>query len=96
MHSRSGSAEAGEQAARDIGGIYLSADLVEPTQASALSARVVAEFGRLDVLVNNVWDQPTDPTRRSSRGHPEDLARDARLQPRRSVVGPHRRAGAPA
>ena len=50
-------AQAVVQACRDSGGdaVALAADVTQPDQAAALVQRTVAEFGRLDVLVNNAF-----------------------------------------
>ncbi|MEV0358731.1 SDR family oxidoreductase [Nocardia sp. NPDC050697] len=48
------SVEAGEKVASDIPGArYFRADITDDTEAADLVNRVVAEFGGLDVLVNN-------------------------------------------
>ena len=47
------SVEAGEAVAAEVGGTYLQADVGDPAAAEALVARVLADHGRLDVLVNN-------------------------------------------
>lgn len=52
VNSRS-SVEAGEAVAAEIGGTYLQADVGDPAAAEALIARVLADHGRLDVLINN-------------------------------------------
>ena len=52
VNSRS-SVEAGEGVAAEVGGSYLQADVAAEHQARALIDRVLAQHGRLDVLVNN-------------------------------------------
>jgi ketoreductase RED2 len=46
------SEEAGQAVADEVGGIYEQADISVPDECSALVDRVVAQMGRLDVLVN--------------------------------------------
>lgn len=60
VHSRS-SREAGLALADELGGNYLQADLENEDEAAELVPRVIAEHGRLDVLVNNAgisWPVP--------------------------------------
>lgn len=60
VHSRA-SREAGEALADELGGTYYQADLADDTAAAALVPRVLADHGRLDVLVNNAgisWPVP--------------------------------------
>ncbi len=60
VHSRS-SRDAGEALAAELGGSYLQADLADDEQAAGLVPAVLAEYGRLDVLVNNAgisWPVP--------------------------------------
>ncbi|MDX6200057.1 MAG: hypothetical protein QOJ79_3208 [Actinomycetota bacterium] len=52
VNSRS-SVEAGRAVATEVGGSYLQADVADETQARALIEQVLAEHGRLDVLINN-------------------------------------------
>ena len=60
IHSRS-SREAGVALAEELGGSYHQADLSSDTEATGLVPSVLAEHGRLDVLVNNAgisWPVP--------------------------------------
>ncbi|WP_432943340.1 SDR family NAD(P)-dependent oxidoreductase [Kribbella sp. CA-253562] len=60
VHSRT-SRDAGEALAAELGGTYLQADLGDDEQAAGLVPAVLAEYGRLDVLVNNAgisWPVP--------------------------------------
>jgi NAD(P)-dependent dehydrogenase (short-subunit alcohol dehydrogenase family) len=60
VHSRS-SRDAGLALAASLGGSYLQADLSRDEEAAGLVPAVLAEFGRLDVLVNNAgisWPVP--------------------------------------
>lgn len=60
VHSRS-SREAGLALAAELGGSYHQADLADDTAAAGLVPSVLAEHGRLDVLVNNAgisWPVP--------------------------------------
>jgi len=60
IHSRS-SKEVGVALADELGGTYLQADLADDAEAAGLVGRVLAEHGRLDVLVNNAglsWPVP--------------------------------------
>lgn len=53
LHSRSSVAQ-GQALARELGAaIYVPADLADEAQRSALVAQAVAQWGRLDVVVNN-------------------------------------------
>ena len=47
------SVETGRAVATEVGGSYLQADVADETQARALIDQVLAEHGRLDVLINN-------------------------------------------
>jgi NAD(P)-dependent dehydrogenase (short-subunit alcohol dehydrogenase family) len=47
------SAEAGQAVAAEVGGSYLQADVADERQARGLVDGVLAQHGRLDVLVNN-------------------------------------------
>ncbi|TDW80875.1 SDR family NAD(P)-dependent oxidoreductase [Kribbella sp. VKM Ac-2566] len=60
VHSRS-SRSTGEALAAELGGSYHQADLSDDAAAQALVPEVLAEHGRLDVLVNNAgisWPVP--------------------------------------
>ena len=60
VHSRS-SRDAGTALAAELGGSYHQADLEDDAAATALVPEVLAEHGRLDVLVNNAgisWPVP--------------------------------------
>lgn len=60
VHSRS-TRSAGDKLAAELGGSYHQADLSDDTAAAALVPEVLAEHGRLDVLVNNAgisWPVP--------------------------------------
>jgi NAD(P)-dependent dehydrogenase (short-subunit alcohol dehydrogenase family) len=60
VHSRS-SAAAGSELAATLGGSYYQADLADDDAAAGLVPRVLADHGRLDVLVNNAgisWPVP--------------------------------------
>lgn len=60
VHSRS-SRDAGVALAAELGGTYLQADLSQEGEAAGLVPAVLAEHGRLDVLVNNAgisWPVP--------------------------------------
>jgi NAD(P)-dependent dehydrogenase (short-subunit alcohol dehydrogenase family) len=60
VHSRSSSA-AGSELAATLGGAYYQADLADDDAAAGLVPRVLADHGRLDVLVNNAgisWPVP--------------------------------------
>ena len=47
------SVEAGEQVAKDIGGVYRQADVSDAEAGRQLVGSIADEFGRLDILVNN-------------------------------------------
>jgi NAD(P)-dependent dehydrogenase (short-subunit alcohol dehydrogenase family) len=60
VHSRQ-SRTAGEALAASLGGTYYQADLADDEAAAGLVPRVLADHGRLDVLVNNAgisWPVP--------------------------------------
>jgi len=60
VHSLS-SREAGTALAEELGGRYYQADLADDEAAKGLVPRVLADYGRLDVLVNNAgisWPVP--------------------------------------
>jgi NAD(P)-dependent dehydrogenase (short-subunit alcohol dehydrogenase family) len=46
-------ADIGEKLASDLGGLFVQADVSDVEQAQASVAAVIAEFGRLDALVNS-------------------------------------------
>ncbi len=43
----------GEELAGDIGGLYAKTDVSSPQSACACAERTIAEYGKIDVLVNN-------------------------------------------
>jgi NAD(P)-dependent dehydrogenase (short-subunit alcohol dehydrogenase family) len=47
------SVETGQTIAKEVGGTYLQADVADETQARGLIEQVLAQHGRLDVLINN-------------------------------------------
>jgi ketoreductase RED2 len=53
VNSTARSSAAGDALAREVGGVYLEADLGDPDAASDLVERAAAQLGGLDVLVNN-------------------------------------------
>jgi 3alpha(or 20beta)-hydroxysteroid dehydrogenase len=57
-------ADEGEKTAAEVGGTFVAHDVTDPTQWDALVARVVAEHGRVDILINNAgilrWERMTD------------------------------------
>ncbi|MCU1530166.1 MAG: Granaticin polyketide synthase putative ketoacyl reductase 2 [Frondihabitans sp.] len=52
IHSRS-SAERGRALAREIGGLYVQADIADGDQSRRMVDEVIGTLGRLDLLVNN-------------------------------------------
>ncbi len=54
----------GEKTAAEVGGTFVEHDVADPAQWDALVERVVADHGRLDVLVNNAgilrWERMAD------------------------------------
>jgi 3alpha(or 20beta)-hydroxysteroid dehydrogenase len=57
-------ADEGEKTAAEIGGTFVAHDVTDPAQWDALVTQVVAEHGRLDILINNAgilrWERMTD------------------------------------
>lgn len=45
----------GQRVAADIGGLHLTIDVGVREEIEGAVARTVAEFGRIDILVNNAW-----------------------------------------
>ena len=45
--------EQGERVAKDIGALFVKVDVADPESAEALAAAAVAEYGKIDYLVNN-------------------------------------------
>lgn len=45
--------EQGERVAKDIGALFVKVDVADPASAEAMAAAAVAEYGRIDYLVNN-------------------------------------------
>jgi NAD(P)-dependent dehydrogenase (short-subunit alcohol dehydrogenase family) len=70
VNSRS-SVSDGEAVALDIGGTYRQADVSEPDAARALVADVIAEHGRIDVLVNNAGTTEVIPHHDLAAATPE-------------------------
>lgn len=56
--------EEGEKTAADIGGTFLAHDVTDPAQWASVVERVLADTGRIDVLVNNAgilhWAKMTE------------------------------------
>ncbi len=56
----------GEKTAAEVGGTFVAHDVADPAQWDALVARVVAEHGRLDILINNAgilrWERMLETT----------------------------------
>jgi len=54
----------GEKTAAEVGGTFVRHDVARPDEWDALVARVVAEHGRLDILINNAgilrWERMLD------------------------------------
>jgi 3alpha(or 20beta)-hydroxysteroid dehydrogenase len=57
-------ADEGEKTAAELGGTFVAHDVTDPAQWDALVSRVVAEHGRVDILINNAgilrWERMTD------------------------------------
>lgn len=45
--------EQGERVAKDIGALFVKVDVADPASAEAMAAAAVAEYGRVDYLINN-------------------------------------------
>ena len=45
--------EQGERVAKDIGALFVKVDVADPASAEAMAAAAVAEYGRIDYLINN-------------------------------------------
>ncbi|WP_405735320.1 SDR family oxidoreductase [Streptomyces sp. NBC_01537] len=45
--------EQGERVAKELGALFVKVDVADPASADALAAAVMAEYGRIDYLVNN-------------------------------------------
>jgi NAD(P)-dependent dehydrogenase (short-subunit alcohol dehydrogenase family) len=52
--------EPGEQAAKDVGGLYVRADVTSPDDVQAMYRAAIDHFGRLDICVNNAGISPPD------------------------------------
>jgi NAD(P)-dependent dehydrogenase (short-subunit alcohol dehydrogenase family) len=52
--------EPGEQAAKDVGGLYVRADVTSPGDVQAMYRAAIDHFGRLDICVNNAGISPPD------------------------------------
>jgi NAD(P)-dependent dehydrogenase (short-subunit alcohol dehydrogenase family) len=52
--------DAGRAVASEVDGLYVRADVTVPDQVDALYATAAAEFGRIDVLVNNAGISPPE------------------------------------
>jgi NAD(P)-dependent dehydrogenase (short-subunit alcohol dehydrogenase family) len=61
----------GEGVASEVGGIYRQADVADPEVARSLIAGVVADLGRLDVLVNNAGTTKVIPHQDLEAATPE-------------------------
>lgn len=51
---------AGEAAARQVGGLFVSVDVTDPEQVERLFARAHSEFGSIDVAFNNAGISPPE------------------------------------
>jgi NAD(P)-dependent dehydrogenase (short-subunit alcohol dehydrogenase family) len=45
--------EQGERVAKELGALFVKVDVADPASAEAMAAAAVAEYGRIDYLVNN-------------------------------------------
>ncbi|WP_329320888.1 SDR family oxidoreductase [Streptomyces sp. NBC_01262] len=45
--------EQGERVAKELGALFVKVDVADPASADAMAAAVMAEYGRIDYLVNN-------------------------------------------
>ena len=45
--------EQGERVAKELGALFVKVDVADPASADAMAASVMAEYGRIDYLVNN-------------------------------------------
>jgi NAD(P)-dependent dehydrogenase (short-subunit alcohol dehydrogenase family) len=52
--------EAGEAVAREVGGLFVPADVTDAEAVQAMYAAAVAEYGGIDVCCNNAGISPTD------------------------------------
>ena len=55
-----------EDAAREVGGVALPADVTEPAEVDALVAETLRRFGRIDAVVNNAGLAPVIPVKEMS------------------------------
>ena len=52
--------EAGERVAEEVGGLYVHADVTDPSDVERLYEQAAARFGGIDVLFNNAGISPPD------------------------------------